>query len=334
MTAITKKQKWDTAGKILMIIIIALVWTMCLLVPPVSAVTTTVITAENVNQYSIEASQGHYIYEIIINSLPMGTNQTHILTSNGATFLLEIKTWQDWAIYNNFNVSMTYPNGTVETVQKTSTRISDNSYKTTIQPVFAQLQGYTPAWKIDLEIGLNPTTVMFTPNNILEFTPNTSIPFTVASGQFSGETTTVYGYEISIDEFQSEIVNYNPWSSVTNLASQFLNWTWGSILSFIGMIPVLGPQLVTMLDAVGTIFGTLIFWIIYTVTHFYLVLIGGETILLVFAFLLAGKKPKPEKFIKNLINYHVWIGHGFLWVVMLVWHGLLFLTQVVANIIH
>lgn len=317
-----------------MVIIITLVWSICVLSVPVSAVTTTVITAENVDQYSVIASSDHYIYEIIIDSLPMGTNQTHILTSNGATFLLEIKTWQDWYIYNNFNVSMTYPNGTVETVQKTSTRVSDSSYRTTIQPVFAQLQGYTPAWKIDLEIGLNPTTVMFTPNNILEFTPNTSIPFTEASGQFSGEITTVYLYEIPKTEFESEIVNYNPLSSVTNLASQILGWTWETVLAFIGMIPVIGPQLLVVMVFVSTVAAELIFWFSYIITNFWLVLAGCELLIIMFGFLLAGKHPKPEKFIRNVINYNVSAGRGFLWVLTLLWGWLLRFAELIARIVR
>jgi hypothetical protein len=300
---------------------------------PVAAVTTTTITAQDVSQYSITASQDHYIYQIRIDSLPMGTNQTHILNSNGAVFLLEIGTYQEYAIYNNFDVSMTYPNGTKETIHKLSTRISDGSYTTTIQPVFAQITGTTPAWKIDLNIGTNPTTVMFTPNNILEFDPETSIPFTSATGEFSGQTTTVYGYEILKQEFADEITNYNPWGSVSNYIGQVFAWAWENVLAFINQIPFIGPQFIIMMTWVYTVGAQIIFWLTYIAFNLMLIIAGGEILLIVFAFLLAGKRPTPERFVKNLVNYNVRSVKGFLWIVGLLYEWLRSFVETVAHII-
>lgn len=329
-----KKGNWDTAGILLMVIIITLVWSICVLSVPASALTTQTIEADNVAQYSMTANTGDVIYQIMVDSLPLGTNQTHILNWKGATFLLDIRTSTSWYVFDDFWVNLTYPNGTIASDHLQVQRASDGTYKTHIQPAFTQLQEFNPMnLKVDLYVGLNPVKA-----DQLSFTyPITStLPFTSASGEFSGETTNVFGYECSEAAFMDSITNYDKlkFDSVSNLAQQAVAWSWPVILSFIGVIPILGPQLVTMLDVVGNLFGTLIFWIVYVATHFYLVLIGGETILCVFAFLLAGKRPKPEKFINNMVNYHVMVGYGFLFVVMTVWHGLLKLAQVAAQILQ
>jgi hypothetical protein len=343
MTTTDNKRKWDTAGIILMVTILALVWTICLLTPPAAALTSTTITAENVEQYSFEASPDHYIYQIIIDSLPIGTNQTHVLNAAGAVFLLDIRSTQSWWIYNDFTVSMTYPNSTVETINATTTRLSDGTYKTTIQPVFSQLQSMTPAWKIDLIVGTNPTTVSF--NSIVATPPmsgtvitgqNTTnpIPFTAVSGQFSGQSTTVYAYECPMTEFAEQISIWNPFGSASTLLSGLLDWSWSTIVTFINMIPVIGPQLLVVMVFIYTVGAEIIFWISYIFTNFWLVLAGIELLIIMFGFLLAGKKPKPEKVVRNIVNYNISIGRGFLWVLTMLWGWLLRFSEFVGRLIR
>jgi hypothetical protein len=290
---------------------------------------TTMISAPDVSQYSFEASEDHYIYEIIIDSLPVGTNQTHILNSNGATFLLEIGSVHSWGIYNDFIVSMTYPNGTTETVQKSTTSVF-GTYKTKIQPVFPKAQEFT-VFQIDLELGLNPTTLAFTAVDdwgMSAYDKKTSIPFTSASGEFSGQTSTVYGYEMSKQAFVEQITNYDPY----NLSGLF-QWSWEMVLAFINMIPVIGPQFVIILTFVTTTGDQIIFWLIYIGTNIALVIAGGEILLVVFAFLLAGKHPTPERFVKNLVSYNVRSVTGFIFIVGTLYEWLRSFVETVAHII-
>jgi len=315
---------WKKWG-LLLVIVLAL-----LLVPvPAAAFTSTTINATDVSQYSISASPGHYVYEIIVDSLPVGTNQTHVLNFNDATYLLNIGTIHSWGINNDFWVTMTYPNGTVEMVHAGQTSIF-GTYKTKIQPVYLQLQGFTML-QIDLAIGTNPTTVTFSDLEGFSQDIKTSIPFTSVSGEFSGQTSTVYAYECTIEDFK-QITAGNLWPNL-NVLGQFLQWSWEVILGFINMIPVIGPMLVTVLSFIQILGATIIFWISYVVVNSPRVIAGGEIIIAMFAFLLAGKRPTPEKFVKNFVNYNVRSVTGFIWIVGTIYEWLRSFVETVAHIL-
>ena len=315
-----------------MLVILGILFLLAFLSPPVSAFTTTTITANDVSQYSMVASQDHYIYEIMVDSLPVGTNQTHVLNFNGATFLLKIDTIHSWGVDNDFIVSMTYPNGTIETVHAGQTSVFQ-TYKTKIQPVYMQVQGIT-LLQIDLAIGTNPTKVTFSDLEGFSQDIKTAIPFTSVSGEFSGKTSTVYAYECSIADFTNDILTGNLLPNFTNLGSGFFSWTWSTVLIFINMIPIIGPQLITMMTFVTDTGWEIIFWLNYIATNMMLVLAGGEILLLVFAFLLAGKRPTPEKFVKNFINYNVRSVTGFLWVGGLLYDWLRSFVHMVAQLVQ
>ena len=311
---------------------------LALLMIPAGAADTTTITATDVSQYSMSASYDHYIYQIIIDSLPIGTNQTHVLNSNGATFLLNIKSWNEYVIYNNFEVSMTYPNGTTEVIHALTTRVSDGTYKTTIQPIWSQLQSMTPAWKVDLIVSTNPTTVSFnsyvtSPGGVIPGSNTTQpIPFTSVSGEFSGQRTTVYAYEISKQGFQDEITDYNPFN--TGIWGDFFKWTWSAVLGFFGMIPIIGPMFVTVMEFIYTIAAQMIFWIAYIITNSWLIIGGLEVLIAMMAFLLAGKRPTPERVVKKWVNYNVRAVKGFIYYVDILYHWLREFINTVANVVN
>ena len=323
---IVNASTWKKWGLLLVIV-------LALMVFPVGAFTTTTINATNVGQYSVSASPGHYIFEIIIDSLPVGTNQTHVLNFKGYTYLLEIDTVHSYGVYNDFWVTLTYPNGTVETVESGQTSVFQ-TYKTKIQPVYMQQEGFT-LLQIALAVGTNPTKVTFSDLEFASYDVTTAIPFTSVSGQFSGEKSTVYAYECTEYDFQNDISKGNLLPNL-NVLSGFFEWTWAGILAFVSMIPFVGSMLVPILEFIGTIGGTLIFWLSYIILNSPLIIAGGELLLIVFAFLLCGKRPTPERFVKTWVNYNVRSVMGFIWAVdtlrVLVLHPIDTITNIVNGL--
>lgn len=317
---------------------------IAVMAPPASAFTSTTLQADNANQYSFTANEGQYIYQILIDPLPIGTNQTHVLNAGGATFLLSIKSSNSWVIFNKFTVSMTYPNGTVEEKNVTTTRLSDGTYKTHIQPIFQQFQDMTPAWKIDLFIGTNPTTLSF--NSIATQPPSETqsipgitgttipIPFTSVSGEFSGVSTNVFVYECSIADFAEHVSNWDPFGGVSTLGSGLFSWTWGMVTGFIGMIPIVGPQFLAVMDFIGSVGGKIIFWILYIITHFYLVFAGIEILITMFAYLNTGKRASAGKIISKWADYNITVVKGFLWILGWIFDKLMWIVQTIAHIIN
>lgn len=303
------------------------------------------IQAMNTNSYSVTANPGYYIYQIVIDGLPLcvgspltthcaGTNQTHVLTYNGATFLLSVNTWTDYGIWRNADVSLTYPNGTVST-SHTSVSSVAGSYKTIIQPVFTQLQsGSIVFLTVDLNIGLAPT-VQAGFAGLPNWQPSSAIPFTSASGSFSqGQTSNVFCEQISTVDFTNKISNYDALYGATTFLQAVLAWSWNGIIAFLNMIPVIGPLLITVISFVGDMAGEFVFWIVFVAVNIWQIIAGGELLIALMAFLLCAKKPTPEKFVKKWVSYNVRVVTGFVWGVTTAYNKLLLpLATLVARLI-
>lgn len=276
------------------------------LVNPAAALVSEV---HDVNAYSVSAEPGYVIYEIIIDNVPIGTNQTHVLNYNGATFLLSIGTYSSYGIWKNADITLTLPNGTVQTVHTSATTIV-GQYKTTIQPVFAEAQSATIAFlSVDLMIGVNPVGAQFS-TQPLGWNPSSSIPFSAASGNV-GANTNIFVHQLTEADFQNHVVNYDPLFGATNLGSQLFSWAWSGVLAFVNMIPVIGPAFVTFLSFVGIVLPELLFWIQWIFENFPAILLSAETLMIMMAIASTPKKASITKTVGKLYQYHVSLFNGF-----------------------
>lgn len=323
----TNASTWKKWG-LFLVVVLAL---MVVIPLPVAAFDTTTLEAKDVSSYTLSASPNSYIFEIIIDSLPVGTNQTHIMNFNGLTYMLEIETVHSYGVNNDFWVTMTYPNGTSETVEAGQTSVFQ-TYKTKIQPVYMQLQGFTML-QIDLAIGTNPTQVTFSDLEFASYDMKTAIPFTSATGSFSGQTSTVYAYQCSKYDFENSIVKGDLLGNL-NILGQFFAWSWEAVLAFINMIPVIGPQFATVMVFVYTIAAQAIYWISYIVRNSWLIIGGLEVIIAMMAFLLSGKRPTPERVIRKWADYNVRAVKGFIWSVDFVYRWLREFINMIANVVN
>ena len=283
-----------------------LILVLLALVGPAAAIIT---EAHDVNSYSVTAEPEYVIYEIIIDNIPIGTNQTHVLNYNGATFLLSINTYSSYVIWKNADITLTLPNGTVQSVHTSATTVI-GTYKTTIQPVFVQAQSLTVAFlSVDLMVGVQPLGAQFS-TQPLGWNPSTAIPFSAASGDI-GTNTNVFVHQLTEADFQNHVVNYDPLFGATNLGSQVFSWAWSGVLGFINMVPVIGPAFVTFLTFIGIVLPNLIFWIGWIIANFPAVLLSAETLMIMIAISSTPKKGRITKTLENLYRYHVALFNGF-----------------------
>jgi hypothetical protein len=300
------------------------------LMSPVSAVT---VTAEDVSSYSVVADEGMVIYQIIVNDLPIGTNQTHTLNYNGQTFLLTIGTYTEYGIWKNADISLTLPNGSVQTAHTSASTIVGN-YKTTIQPVFAQAQSGTIAFlTIDLMIGISPAGAQFS-TQPMGWNPSSAIPFSAASGNL-GASSDVYVIEMTKADFQNNVVAYNPVYGLTNLGADVFQWTWAGILGFISMIPVIGPIAVGLLEVMGGVLGTGYFWLVFVVSNFPAILGGVECLILMMAVINAGSgKNSFSRLGKNIVSYNARFLYAVVTLVELVFNWTVRIVEMVASVVN
>lgn len=298
----------------------------------VSAINST-ISAEQVSSYSIVPPTDYIIYSIIIDPVPIGINQSHVLNYNGQVYLLTIGTTSTLAIYHTFDISLTEPNGNTSTVQLTHVGVQQN-YKTTIQPIYLEMQSISnPLVTIDLYAGLTPLTAAFNTVMMTGYNRSTAIPFTAASGTL-GTVTNVFCEIMTMDEFQNNVVNWDPFNGITRLGSQVVEWTWTKVLGLFNAIPVIGPMFVSIMSAVGTIGGEILFWLLWFIENLPAMIAAVEVTICMFAFIMAGKNPKPEIVAKNIYNYNVAAVMGIVGGISVLVSWLAPLMQVIAAVIE
>lgn len=321
---------------------ISILLLLLLLVVPAIADTSTV-PAYGVSQYSVTTSPGNVIYEILVDPVPMGINQSHYLNYNGAQFLLTVGTAQSWTIYHDFDISLTYPNGTVFTNHERWIGVSSGSYKLDIQPVYYHAQSLNPTFAVYVNVGLNPLKTEFNTmtgdaigdplsSNILAVN---AIPFTTASGSL-GAVTNVFVYEIPQQEFKDHISTFDPYGGLSELGNTIFQWAWASILGFLNMIPVIGPLMITFISIAGGVLTQLIFWLSFLVANFWGIVLGIETLILMMAAINAkrGKKIRLGLLAGNIYNYNVAMVHGFVWVFDTARVWLVSIIDTITNIVN
>lgn len=286
------------------IILIFLTLFFCITLPPVNA---TELTALQVPAYSFDAPSGNVIYQIIVDQMPMGANQSHTLTVGSATYFLEIATSNPYGIYYDFDIAFTFPNGTTQNVHKSATRLPGAGYKTTIQPVYVQAESLSfMVWTIDLGIGTSNSSVSAGLNTgPVGWSPTDALPFTSASGTFTGGNTNVYLYTMTVNDFTNHVLTYDPAWGLTSLGSMVFQWGWNSVIGFLNQIPVIGPQFVSTITILATIAEEILSWLIWIVTNLSMIIAALEVTIVLLAFVMAEKKPKLETVLKNIYNYNV-----------------------------
>lgn len=307
-----------------------LICLMLVLFAPVSALT---ITAESVGSYSVAAEDGMVIYQITINELPIGTNQTHTLVSAGNVYLLSIETYDEYG-WKNADITLQTPNGSTQTAHVSSLGLMINSYKTTIQYVYPQAYSGTGMLAVHLTVGLTPASAAFNAG-AMGWDPSNSLAFSAASGNLGGGTTTVYVEEMTGEDFANHVTNYDPVYGLGNLGGQVFQWTWNAVLGFISMIPVIGPIMVRMIQVMGGVLGTGLFWFIFVVANFPAILAGVETLIIIMALINAGKgKNSFSKLAGNIYRYNVEFVRGILTLVDLVWSWGKSAVEMITSIVN
>lgn len=275
------------------------------------------LTAEGVSSYSMQADPGFVIYQITVNDIPIGTNQTHTFNTASGVYLLTIGTYDQWG-WKNADVSLTLPNGSVQTAHCAALGLLINSYKTDIQYVFPQAYSAAGPLSISLVLGLTPVTASIN-SGALGWNPANALAFTAVSGNVGGKTT-IYIEEMSMADFQNNVLKYNPLYGIKNLGSQVFQWIWDANLGFINMIPVIGPIMVSLIEIMGNVIGEGYFWLIFTIRNFPVILAGVESLILMFAVINAGSgKNSLGKLARNVYTYNLAFVLGLIGLTNIVW---------------
>ena len=319
--------------------VLILVFTIILTIQPVHAEEHKFM---DTSSYSIDAAEGHVIYQIIVDDVPMGTTQDHTLVvSGGDIYHLNIITSNPGPYYThyNFDIVFTHPNGTEEKISKYLDRLPWAKYKLTLQPVYAQAQGLSNMMiAIDLDVGLTKESASVGLNTQPRgWDPSKGLSFISASGDYHETPTNTFVHVMSMSDFQEHVVNYDPIYGVKNtlktITSSAFQWAWDAIIGFIEQIPVIGPQFIIIIEILGTLITEFTSWLLWIIANIPLIIAGGEVTIVMFAVIFAGNNPKGTQVAKNIFNYNVEVAKGFLWLFNMIFVWTTTLISMVTDIV-
>ena len=304
-----------------------------LLVSPVVAFDREITTIEDVDSYSYTPTDGNIVYEIVVDSLPFGTNQTHVLTMEGGEWQVTINTWTAWSgTEKHTEVTIIAPNGTPSTQTASTWSIFEN-YWTQIQPVEIEV-GTISALKVNIRVGLEPAGASMSYN--LPWDAQDAIAFTEVSGSFSGdETSDVLVYWTSEADFEKAIEKYDPTAWWVMYAGDIFAWSWEMVLAFLGAIPIIGPLFVSLIDIIGVVLTQGYTWALWLVVNFPAILLSVEGIIILFAIVTAGSgKNSFGKLWRNVYQYNVLFIASFIGVIMFVVNGAVTVISTIVSVVN
>ena len=222
---------------------------LLLLLVPVSAVAE--IKEENIKSFNLSAPEGLSLSGMEIIDLPANSNNTFELDAYGELYTLYINSSKSWGWWN-FDLTLIHPNGTIETSKLKTLAPAPISYDIHIQYYFLETDS---VFDIDVYAALFPLSATFESNN-----PTTSgiLQFSRISGSSNNFYDLVL-YATTNEEFKEQSENALG-LQLSHAAGEVFSWTWDKIISFIELIPGIGPYLASVLEIAALSIDAIIFY--------------------------------------------------------------------------
>lgn len=220
------------------------------------AMALTQVTRNDVTSWNIAATNGtNCIASLEFNDLDPNHDVNMIFNHYGEIFTLDItcvKTWGYW----NYNISLTYPNGTTvsENLKSfqpfaTDADIKVQSYWQTVDNVLDSILD------VDVYVGLMPLTASFGDVALPDYTD-------IAFSQVSG-TSSVPGdllvFLVNKEEFEEQVSD-DPLGALYGLADSIFAWAWSSVVTWLSQVPGIGPYIVPTLNFAGILVDDLLWY--------------------------------------------------------------------------
>jgi hypothetical protein len=209
---------------------------------------------DGITEIDYECPDDYYILSVKLNNIEPNFNTTTVLDAYGQEYVLYVNNTREWP-YWTFDVSLVYPNGTVEYYRiksdfKPLAGNADINIQTYLSSQAASLLGLD----VDVYIGLLPLSATFSEISLFGEVVAFSDVQCSCNNEFDFEATYVDWEEYAEIE-ETAIKNF--FSSTDEIFS----WVFSSILSFVEMIPGVGPYLATALEMSAAIIGEVFFYL-------------------------------------------------------------------------
>jgi len=273
---------------------------LCCLIQGAAAVQTVEINDIQYFEYNVSAP-GLTIPQINLYGLREGLTTVY-LDAYGEPYLLEVDCsregwWDAWWVWE---VSLTYPNGTVSSERLKNLSPLAHDYDLYIQYVIGEATSILVA---DVYVDLLPMKVLYG-------TPAFSDRQFVAFSSVSVSAPDPCGakiFELTPNEFEKMKAGDIFWQlgqTVKNVAADFFSWTWDGILWSVEKIPVLGPYLSAILELSGALVGEIVAWGMFVLENIEVIMLFAEGLILAEA-LLSPRSRTLMGLLSRIVENHI-----------------------------
>ncbi|WP_440944966.1 hypothetical protein ACSAZL_12460 [Methanosarcina sp. T3] len=267
-------------------------------------------TQEHIQSFSIDAPEGLVLSGLNAGNLDPNSNSSFIFNAYGDVYKLDINSSKSWGWWN-FDITLQSPNGSIETKHLRTLHPTSTNYDLHVQYFFMETD---TAFDVDVYTGLIPLTASFTnlasaSSEWADILPDDYLYTRLRFSNIAGSSNCFFDltvYASTEEEFQQQeaedislLINYG--------IDEVLSWAWDGVLSFVELIPGVGPYLsITLTMAAMTLssisFYFNLFFIEYAETTFCTVEF------FVWSYALTGfKRGGIFGFLKKLANTHIQI---------------------------
>lgn len=264
--------------------LLLLVFLVCALIQGAAAVNTILI--EDVQDFEFNVSSpSQTIPQINLYGLREGVTVVN-LDAYGDLYLLEIDCFRDgwFDAWWTWNVSLTYPNGTVATDHIRNLAPTASGYDMYIQYFIGD---FTSIVDVNLFVDLRPLNVKYQTMGFLPESNRQFIAFSSVSATSPGSFNAKI-FELTPDEFEKMKKGdllFQLEETIMNVGKDFFAWSWSAILWFVEKIPVIGPYLSAILELSGAAIGEIVSWGLLLLENIEIVLMFAEGLILADALL-------------------------------------------------
>ncbi|MDQ1252560.1 MAG: hypothetical protein QG646_1681 [Euryarchaeota archaeon] len=260
-------------------------------ISPASAVEE--ITQDHIKTFSLTAPDGLSFSGMEIYDLPANSNNTFLFDSFGKIYTLNVNSSKSWGWWT-YDIALQYPNGTVTTTQLETLAPAATDWDLHVQYYF--LSGDS-VFDLDVYTTLLPLSATLQTNN-----PTTSsvLQFSGISGSSTDYFDMVL-YATTDEEFAEQSENALG-LQLSYAAGELFSWTWDAILSFVGLIPYVGDDLVTAILIASYIIDEIFFYFnLFLIEYIETTILTLEFFLITYS-LHRTRTRSPVKMLKNVIS--------------------------------
>ncbi len=263
-------------------------------VSPASAVTE--IHEEHIKTFSLNAPDGLSFTGMEIYDLPPNSNNTFLFNSYGKTYTLKVNSTKSWGWWT-YDLSLQNPNGTIETKQLETLAPLATDWDLHVQYYF--LSGDS-VFDLDVYTALMPLSATLGTNN-----PTTSeiLQFSGISGSSTAYSDMVL-YATTDEEFEEQAKNALG-LQLSHAVGEIFTWTWKAVLSFVGLIPYVGDDLVTAILIASYIIDEVFFYFnLFFIEYIEATILTLEFFIFSYA-IINNRRRQPVNIVRAVVEYHV-----------------------------